>query len=220
MASVDSYTKRIRELESERKKNLRQAKRARERRRKALRQGRWKDARSSRRTATRNNKFAQENRREIRRLRKERKRAEKRKAGAIAGTSFTWGEAKAKSWYPILPSRLKAPVERHAKNLERLRDEITKARRKHGLAPTGIHILSWVRSPLKNRAIGGASQSRHMSGDATDISREEVARLCPWNPREFDAIANRVFANGGFGQYPGGSRHVDSRGYRSRWTSF
>jgi hypothetical protein len=69
------YTKRIKKLEAERKKNLRQAKRARQRRRKALRQGRWKAARSSLRTARHNNKAAQENRRDIRFLRKARKRA-------------------------------------------------------------------------------------------------------------------------------------------------
>jgi hypothetical protein len=71
----DTYTARIKELESERKKNLRQAKRARKRRRKALRQRRWKDARSALKTARRNNENAQELRKRIHILRKARSKA-------------------------------------------------------------------------------------------------------------------------------------------------
>jgi hypothetical protein len=36
----------------------------------------------------------------------------------------------------------------------------------------------------------------------------------------FDRAADRVFANGGFGTYPSGARHTDSRGSRARWSSF
>lgn len=72
---ADSYTKKIRELEAGRRKDLRQAKRAMSRRRKALRQGRWKDARSSLKTARRNRKEAQDKLKRIRTLRKARSRA-------------------------------------------------------------------------------------------------------------------------------------------------
>lgn len=72
---ADTYTRKIRELEAQRRKNLRQAKRARQRRRKALRQRRWKDARRSLGTARRNNREAQDNLKRIRTLRKARSRA-------------------------------------------------------------------------------------------------------------------------------------------------
>lgn len=72
---MDTYTKRIKELEAERRKDLRQAARATKRRRKALRQRRWKDARTSLRTARNNRKEAQDKRKRISTLRKARKRA-------------------------------------------------------------------------------------------------------------------------------------------------
>jgi hypothetical protein len=71
----DTYTKRIKELEAERRKDLRQAKRASERRRKALRARKWKDARRSLKTARRNRREAQDKRQRISTLRSARKRA-------------------------------------------------------------------------------------------------------------------------------------------------
>jgi uncharacterized protein YcbK (DUF882 family) len=134
--------------------------------------------------------------------------------------NFTWPEVTRGHGRAPIAVRRRAIT--HAKNLERLRAAINMARRRHGLKPTGIHILSWWRPEWYNRKIGGARYSRHIQGDATDISLQEVNRLMPWRGgnREFDALANRIFAHGGFGQYPGGSRHVDSRGYKARWTSF
>lgn len=110
----------------------------------------------------------------------------------------------------------------HAESMERLRSQINAARHTHGMPATGISINSWLRSPEHNRAIGGAGDSRHIHGDACDITVGEIKRLCPWHDgsADFDHIADRVFANGGFGQYPAGARHVDSRGYRARWSSW
>lgn len=208
----------ISSLRKKRRKAFRVAARAQARRIIALARRDRRGARSALEVRRKHIQIAQDSLADIRRIRREKKR---RKGQIYPGSSFTWNEAKAKSWYIVLPGYIKSNVSKHARNLDRLRDEINKERRQHGLGPTGINILSWVRSPAKNRAIGGASRSRHLSGDATDISREEVRRLTPWDGgRSFDRIANRVFSNGGFGQYPGGSRHVDSRGYRSRWTSF
>jgi hypothetical protein len=107
---MDSYTARIRELESERKKNLRQAKRARLRRRKALRQRRWKDARSALKTARRNNEDAQELRKRIHVLRKARSRANRlariarhrRKAIGKSGVSWYDGKQVASWMVPYL----------------------------------------------------------------------------------------------------------------------
>ena len=75
---------------------------------------------------------------------------------------------------------------------------------------------------VRAHAIGGATNSRHIYGDACDIALEEIKRLCPWEGgrADFDRACDKIFAGGGFGQYPMGSRHVDSRGNRARWTSF
>ena len=105
-----------------------------------------------------------------------------------------------------VPKTLAAASQRHAFNLERLR---------HRLGDRPLRVLSWYRTPAWNAHVGGASQSRHLSADATDLSREEVVRF-----PGFDQIADEVFSDGGFGTYPSGARHVDSRGSRARWSSF
>jgi hypothetical protein len=146
---------------------------------------------------------------------------------------FSWAEVTASSGYdgvPRGPFRLpsgkivtpRKNARRHALALERLRALVNAQRGKHGLPSTGIRTISWARSWQHNKDVGGAIDSRHLYFDATDIDRREVARLCPWKggSSDFDRIASTVFGNGGFGTYPGGARHVDSRGYRARWSSW
>lgn len=135
---------------------------------------------------------------------------------------FSWSEVTRKSGAKSVPAALRPGVRRHARNLERLRARINNLRRTHGFDPTGIAINSWYRTPKHNREVGGAKFSKHMFGIATDITREEVRRLMPWKggAADFDRVADEVFKKGGFGQYPGGARHVDSRRYRARWTSY
>src|SRR5262245_25274815 len=72
---MDNYTKAIKELEAGRRKDQRQAKRASQRRRKALRNRRWADARTALRTARKNRREARHKRRRIHTLRGARKRA-------------------------------------------------------------------------------------------------------------------------------------------------
>jgi uncharacterized protein YcbK (DUF882 family) len=145
---------------------------------------------------------------------------------------FSWAEVNAHSGYAYLPygstmiglGRIVATprrnAKRHAANLERLRSAVNEARRLKGLAPTGIRVLSWARSFEHNRQVGGATYSQHLFFDATDIALQEIERLMPWasGRHDFDALLERVFANGGVGLYPAGNRHVDSRGHRARWT--
>ena len=134
--------------------------------------------------------------------------------------SFTWLEVHRgrKPW--TLALRARAII--HARKLERVKARVNAEREKHGLKPTGMNILSWYRPEWYNKKIGGATLSRHIKADATDISLQEIARLMPWRTGkiEFDRICNEVFRSDGFGQYPGGSRHVDSRGYKARWSSW
>jgi hypothetical protein len=56
--------------------------------------------------------------------------------------------------------------------------------------------------------------SRHLSADGTDIT---VQTVNSFGAARFDRACDKVYANGGFGRYSSGSRHVDSRGSKARW---
>ena len=84
-------------------------------------------------------------------------------------------------------------------HLERLR---------HANGDRPLGILSWYRSPSHNAAVGGASASRHMSGDACDFADTQDYSTC-----------ERIWGNhGGLGTYQGRVRHADCRGYAARWS--
>lgn len=74
-----------------------------------------------------------------------------------------------------------------------------------------ITILSGYRCKKRNEEIGGSASSRHMYGDAADIT-------CPLRPLDLAAIARRMplIENGGLGLYDT-FIHVDTRGVRARW---
>lgn len=146
---------------------------------------------------------------------------------------FTWAEVIRNSGYdrvPLGPMRLpngkwvtpRANARLQASMMEAVRANVNAKRADHGLAKTGITVLSWARSWEHNKAVGGAKDSQHLYFKACDISLQEIERLCPWliGRGDFDAILNLVFARGGVGTYPAGNRHCDCRGYRARWTSF
>ncbi|OKH16916.1 D-Ala-D-Ala carboxypeptidase family metallohydrolase [[Limnothrix rosea] IAM M-220] len=73
-------------------------------------------------------------------------------------------------------------------------------------------VTSWYRPPAINRAVGGASRSRHIVGDAIDfvvsgLSGNQIYwTLDPWWP-------------GGLGRYRSFPNlgHIDARPYRARW---
>ncbi|MEM6252433.1 MAG: D-Ala-D-Ala carboxypeptidase family metallohydrolase [Cyanobacteria bacterium P01_D01_bin.156] len=75
-----------------------------------------------------------------------------------------------------------------------------------------ITVNSWYRDPTSNRRAGGASRSRHLSGDAIDfvvkgISPPQVNRqLEPWWGNRGGLASASVFT------------HLDARGYRARWS--
>jgi uncharacterized protein YcbK (DUF882 family) len=86
-------------------------------------------------------------------------------------------------------------------------------------------ITNGYRHPQYNEAIGGASQSRHIVGEAVDITAKDVNQDGKANQEDkaiILAIAEDVVGNkGGVGMYPNTlSIHMDSRGHRARWDSF
>lgn len=75
-----------------------------------------------------------------------------------------------------------------------------------------IQINSWYRDPATNAAVGGSSQSRHMTGDALDFVVKGIhpydvyADLDPWWGSRGGLASSSVFT------------HIDMRGYRARWS--
>lgn len=73
-----------------------------------------------------------------------------------------------------------------------------------------IIVTSWYRDPVTNRLVGGARNSFHLRGLATDIVVPGMSGFqVGWKAQEFGW-------QGGIGFYAGFT-HLDSRGYRSIW---
>lgn len=121
--------------------------------------------------------------------------------------NFTWGEAlhadPATGFYRRPPSA--GPVY-GILEIARVLEDI---RRRFG--SRSMQINSWYRDPATNAAIGGASQSRHMTGDAVDFviagihPYDVFANLDPWWGNRGGLASSTVFT------------HIDMRGYRARW---
>lgn len=123
---------------------------------------------------------------------------------------FSWTEMACTDGTPV-PKRLRGNARRHCFNLERFR---------HALG-MGIRIDGPYRTPAKNREVGGASDSRHLHGDATDIFGDQVDHMVARSKRydsrgDIVAVAERIFP--GVGNETSGSLHLDSR--PGRWARF
>ena len=92
-----------------------------------------------------------------------------------------------------------------AKNLQVLRDEVKKP----------IKITSGYRPAELNAKVGGASKSRHITGQAADLKIEG------YTPKQIAAIIEKLIAagkmkQGGLGTYSTWV-HYDTRGTAARW---
>ena len=120
----------------------------------------------------------------------------------IKGGAFTWAEA--------TRNGTRLPLSREVYNgMIRIATEAQKAR---DLIKQPFVITSWYRNPSVNANAGGASDSRHLSGDAIDFWVEGTTG------DQLYALLDPIWA-GGLGRY---SRHpylchLDARDYRARW---
>jgi uncharacterized protein YcbK (DUF882 family) len=122
--------------------------------------------------------------------------------------NFTWGEA-------LHVDRATGRYRRPANSgvvygILRVADVMEEVRKLYGNKP--LQINSWYRDPATNAAVGGASQSRHLSGDAVDFVVPGVgcfdvyARLDGWWGSRGGLASSSVFT------------HIDVRGYKARWS--
>ncbi len=97
---------------------------------------------------------------------------------------------------------------------------------KKGYNRDGFDIRSGHRTPMYNTKIGGASKSRHIKGQAIDMTIGDINRDGVFTKEDkeivLDICEKQVIKNkGGIGLYPGTrSVHIDVRGYRARWNSY
>ncbi|MGJ3245434.1 MAG: D-Ala-D-Ala carboxypeptidase family metallohydrolase [Elainellaceae cyanobacterium] len=124
-------------------------------------------------------------------------------ASIIPNSNFTWAEA-TRGGQRMPPNQTTVDaIVRIAQLAQQARDRIGRP----------FRVTSWYRPPDVNRRVGGASESRHVVGDAIDyyvdgLTGDQIYRaLDPWWA-------------GGLGRYTGSRSnlsHIDARGYRARW---
>jgi Peptidase M15 len=125
---------------------------------------------------------------------------------------FTWSETESHDSTPV-PKHLRKRVVKQAKALNKLRKVVSK-HYNVGFDKIRINVNSWYRSPSYNASIGGASQSQHVEGRATDIN--VIVNGLTLRPEKVAELANGVeeFRNGGIGWYDedhGNFVHLDHR---------
>lgn len=116
---------------------------------------------------------------------------------------FTWGEATHGGTRLPEDQNVVYGMIRVAKALEDVR---------HKFGGRPMKINSWYRPPAINAAVGGASQSRHLVGDAVDFV------ITGYHPYDvFDQLDGWWGSKGGLAS-ASVFTHIDTRGYRARWS--
>lgn len=101
--------------------------------------------------------------------------------------------------------------------------ELKKAGYKHN----GFTVRNGHRYPSYNEKVGGASSSRHILGEAIDITVGDIDGNGKYEEKKdkkiiLDLLDEKIIRNeGGVGLYPGSSSvHFDVRGRKARWNSY
>ncbi|MFN5641054.1 MAG: YcbK family protein [Sphingobacteriales bacterium] len=96
----------------------------------------------------------------------------------------------------------------------------------NGYNSRGIQVISGYRHPSRNDAVGGATNSMHLYGNALDIRVGDINRDTKADTLDkelvYSILNNTLIGNkGGLGFYPGTMvLHMDVRGTRARWDTY
>ena len=103
-----------------------------------------------------------------------------------------------------------------------LREELDR----QGYDQDAFKIKSGFRTPVFNHQVKGASKSRHIKGEAVDMTVGDINRDGKYSDKDKQILINIleqkiIKDQGGIGKYPGTRTvHMDVRGYRARWDSY
>lgn len=133
---------------------------------------------------------------------------------------FTWASYACKDGTHV-PHALEANAVRLHWRLELLR---------HRLGDQAMTVNGPYRTPHWNRVTGGAGDSRHVHADAADFFRAQIKQWATGIRRHGETLdhalarvlglASRTFYNGGVGNEPNGTLHVDTRGRKVRFVTW
>jgi hypothetical protein len=128
---------------------------------------------------------------------------------------FSWSSYACQDGTPV-PAHLKHNAIRFHWRLEILR---------HRMGDVPMSVDGPYRTPARNKAVGGASNSQHMYADAGDFFAAQVDRWVKQSKtlhsrQDVLRLANKTFYNGGVGNETSGTLHLDSRGYKARFITW
>ena len=104
--------------------------------------------------------------------------------------------------------------------------ELQQTLKTHGYNPNGFWVSTGHRTPAFNEALNGASKSRHILGEAVDLTIGDVDGNGHYTEADKNIVLElcekEIIKNeGGIGRYPGTRVvHIDVRGYRARWDKY
>jgi len=104
--------------------------------------------------------------------------------------------------------------------------ELIQELERQGYNKYGFDIVNGHRHPSYNERIGGASLSRHIKGEAVDITVNDINGdgYADKSDKDIilDILENKIIKDqGGIGLYPGTDNvHYDVRGTKARWNSY
>lgn len=121
----------------------------------------------------------------------------------VPGGNFTWAE--------VTKNGTRIPVSKDVVDgIIKIANVMEEVRSYLGDKP--VTINSWYRDPVTNRRVGGASRSRHLTGDAIDF----VVKGIP--PSEVNKMLNSWWGSKGGLASASSFTHIDARGYKARWS--
>ncbi len=101
------------------------------------------------------------------------------------------------------------------------------ALKKEGYDPKGFTVRNGHRYPAYNEKVGGASVSRHILGEAIDLTIGDIDGNGRYEEKKdkkivLELLDKKIIRNeGGVGLYPNSSSvHFDVRGRKARWKSY